>query len=170
LLAAQKTFQKRPTGRHAPEHRGCYAEPEHNLREPQLVQRVSCISDILVIKCRHAHHAFRCGLCAACQPVRLRQGLGSTAGAGTTALPCPTAKPAIVATFAPTPQEFTALINSLVSSYGTRLGPSKNVVDAAVGRESNTSGIAGALFMRGAASASVYTSALAVLRKKEILR
>ncbi len=90
------------------------------------------------------------------------QSFGSTAGAGTTSLPCPTAKPAAVATAAPTPQEFAALIKSLVSTYGTRLGPGKNVVDAAVGKESNTSGIAGALFVSGAASASVYTSALAV--------
>lgn len=81
------------------------------------------------------------------------QELRTATGSGASPLPCPAAPRAAVATEAPTPQEFTALVSSLVGSYGTRLGPGRSVIDSAAAREKDSSGIAGALFLSGAAAA-----------------
>jgi tetratricopeptide (TPR) repeat protein len=98
-----------------------------------------------------------------------------TAAPGTLKLPCPSGRSAqaVMAPVAPTRTEYIALINSLVDTYGRRLGTHKNELDrvlTASAAQSGSSGIAAALLMTGAASASVYTSAVWTQRHPDDLQ
>jgi tetratricopeptide (TPR) repeat protein len=87
--------------------------------------------------------------------------------------PCPPAHAVAVPRAAPSPQEYTALIHSLVDKYGQRIGAGRAEIDRTLAQPDNAQaggGIGAALFITGAVSAAVYSSAIQVQRHPEDLQ
>lgn len=96
---------------------------------------------------------------------------GSTVGAQKT--PCPPARAVAVPKAAPNLNEYIALIKSLVDTYGRRIGAGRGEIDRFLAQPGNAQaggGMGAALFMTGAASAAVYSSAVQVERHPEDLQ
>ena len=79
--------------------------------------------------------------------------------------PCPPARAVAVPKAAPSQDEYTAFIKSIVDKYGRRLGVGRIEIDQTLAMPENAQaggGIGAALFMSGAVSAAVYSSAIQV--------
>jgi len=107
----------------------------------------------------------------------------SAASAGTTApaaaslsqssIPCPPASASLITATAPTRAEYVALVKSLAETYGKGLGTHRAEFDRIFAEHSPSSSpaqSAGVLYMSGAASASVYASAVAAVASPDDLQ
>lgn len=90
-----------------------------------------------------------------------------SAANGAQTLPCPPKLAKAVATVAPTSSEFLALVRSIAATYGARIGAGRTPIDttlAGMPANSSSTGVGATLFMSGAAAASVYLHAAALLK------